>query len=609
MAEVPRDPGSARRPIAATRVVAVTRACEEWFFELRLAHPLPTVDLTRTLAGTLLSPAHYEWFLGIARNKHHLISRVTRILSLVYLGILFPSSPVVRACITYVLFLSVVPLVFVIGLLSLDVVAVLVKSSYEYWFLSLLNAVHWLTIAFVFNDVRSFMCLASWVSLQTALSLDANFRTFAAATKTVSSAVPGMILIGTLCAMRYIADGRYFVVTSRSLMFSSGDIMSFTSSTLAIFMIKLAIRKHLSKSGHSSLDCAIVHCVMLKARLELSPKRERPRLKGRVTIRAVSTAFGTISTHAKQPVKLHGLARFVVDARRMLLPGMLTRVWRWSRVFNIAFYTAGTIGVVATAATWIAVLCFQVSADARNKAVTTMSAIGAACFLAFVTLFVGLAQRDLLWTLAYTFDFNFSVFQAASLALCLADMSRWEPAVCLAALSWWLWFQWVLLLDAVPPAARTRMGFTKKLAAPVMVLVLFGAVLLAVRLIYSDSRLDGMDPRSGERPSFGLLRNRRLIHWQPSEHHDFELRTFDFSLQRVLTILGWSSRLAVALVTGGEHELLFLRGFTRYATPFDTFPPNANAHARRRLKTVAVTRSNRVLPNVPPAPEAPSHLG
>jgi len=260
---------SARRRMKSTQVVAVGGDCEERFFELRLAHQLPTVDLKRTLAGTLLSPAHYEWFVGVARNKHDLISRVTRIFSLLYLGILFFRSPLVREYITYALFLSVVPLIFVAGLLSLDVIAALVKTSYEYWFLSLLNAIHWFFIALVYHDVRSFMCLASWISIQMALTLDANFRTFAAASKTVGSAIPGMILLGMLCVMRYVADGHNAVLHYRHFMYSSGDVVSFTASTLGIFMTKLAVRKHLSKGGLSSLDSAIVYCVMIKARLEL----------------------------------------------------------------------------------------------------------------------------------------------------------------------------------------------------------------------------------------------------------------------------------------------------------------------------------------------------
>jgi len=68
----------------------------------------------------------------------------------------------------------------------------------------------------------------------------------------------------------------------------------------------------------------------------------------------------------------------------------------------------------------------------------------------------------------------------------------------------------------------------------------------------------------------------------------------------VLTILGWSSRLAVSLVTGSEHELLFVRGFTRYSIALKTFSTLSNAPLTWiRCKIVGTTKRNRVRP--PPA--------
>jgi hypothetical protein len=160
------------------------------------------------------------------------------------------------------------------------------------------------------------------------LTLDANFRTFTAVAKTVGSANPGVILLGTPCSMQYIAEGQSFDVTIGSISVNSGDIAAFTSSTLAIFMIKLAIRKRSSKSGNALLDSTTIHCVMLKARLKLIPRRVRPRRKEQAVIPALQAALDTLSRDPRQPIKLHGFAGFTIDARRTLVSGLLVCVER-----------------------------------------------------------------------------------------------------------------------------------------------------------------------------------------------------------------------------------------------------------------------------------------
>lgn len=563
-------------------------ADDDWFYELRVARAPPTVNLTRTPAKILLPAPLYETFLNIARTKHAQLARITRIGALAYLGILFINSSAIRTCVTSALFVTVTPIVFIVGLLSVDVIVALLKSSYEFWFLSLLNFIHWLCIACIFNDIRSFMCLASVASFQAVLLIDANFRTFAAATKSVSAAIPGMLLLGALCGTRYIVDARFFHLKLGYLLLNAGDIVVFTSSTLSIFMIKLAYRKRLTKQDEKSLRSAMIHCVMFKAVLELAPRRKLARRNKRVSIYAIPSAFSTISKQPKQPIKVHGLANFVIDARDTLVPGLVPLIFKWPRAGRVILYAVGGIGFLATTASWIAIFGFQVRGGTSEQTLIVGASVAIACTAIFSTVFGSLAQRDLLQELVHTFDFNFSVAQALLFSATTVHMTHWRPPAVLAATSWWLWFQWVLLLDTIPPPIRSCLGLSRRVATPVIVLVLLAAGLVAFRIVLSfdlPPSPPSSDPIISDNRS-AILDNMRLLHLKINDHHDFELRAFGFTLQRILTLIGWSSRLAMALAWGGERELLFLRGSTRYATPFATFPPNAGADERRRRTSV-----------------------
>lgn len=185
-----------------------------WLFELHSVSTLPIVDLERTLLSAcgLPTPVHD----AIARQAHarHRNLYVLVLLALLALTLLVfvrtrASAPplLVWFVVGVALCFVAVPLLVLVALSALDVVGLLL-STYECWFVSIINTVHWVCVADIVGTPRSLMCGVAWLSIQSVAMLDANFRTFSAASKAAIACIPLLLALAVACALGLVSDAR-----------------------------------------------------------------------------------------------------------------------------------------------------------------------------------------------------------------------------------------------------------------------------------------------------------------------------------------------------------------------------------------------------------------
>lgn len=529
-------------------------------YELQLSRPLPTVNISNTLAMRLLPKGSYVSLLNFMRTRFHFVSHLYRVLSIGYFGVLVLRDSDARTALALAYLGSIATLVGVVGFLSLEIIALLV-SSYEFWFMLIVNAVQFIALAGIFGDVRALTCITTWLSIQTIITIDANYRTFPMATRSVLVGIPAVIAIGACCSLHLIAGSTRVSVTIRGVPVVATDIVLFTTSTLVLFLFKKVYYKHVRKHT-TPVGFHKVPCVVLRGRLRLVPTHGRHRRNGVATNEAAefSRIRRQTAPHKMQKLWLSKAPIFIVDAGRTLMPhateSRCLASRRWSRWTLGILYTFGAIGVTMALVTW---LLLWLTRD-QESWILVSSAAAATASLVFTASFACLWQRDVLIALLFNFDFMFSMFQIYALAICLCCMMRWQPHLCLPVATWWLWFQWILMLDTLTPLAKQRLAFKKKYATGIMALLLLCALMSAMAMFFS--------------PDEDVLEN--LLLWRVELSADprvvFEMRGSTFAIQRTASIIGWSTRLAFELAGGHEDELLFVQGLIEYESPYETFP-------------------------------------
>ncbi|RLN88165.1 hypothetical protein BBJ28_00016572 [Nothophytophthora sp. Chile5] len=475
-----------------------------------------------------------------------------------------------------------VPLIFIITLpkvmavaafLSLDMLALLLHS-YEFWFISALNTLNWVGLALIFGDVRAIVCVGVCFNAQSVVAIDANYRMYPIMAKGVVMAGPAMLTLTVCCAYRLVAVSSYPTLELGGLAFHSRQVVIFTSSTLALFIVKKAYFKYRRMgvrpdTGESGVDTPrhrhIIPCVVLQARLRLDPVAIQPRLTANQDNASPRVANILEATGATPPpdvasapqiqqLRLSNDKAFVVDARRTVVRRLLDLVNSYYQMTTaVSFF--GILGLLATIAVWVLLLQHDQS-KAVEQLTLRMGVIAAASTLLFTSATVALAQRDLLRLLVWNFDVVFSTLQGTVLAVCLLDLLRWRAASSLAVVSWWLWFHWLLVLDALTPSVTDELRIRKHLALPAILLVLVVAFVCALELLVGSSTV--FSPR--------LLWSLRV-----TSFGDFDLHTDTLAVQRVVTIVGWSSRLVIDFAMGDPDQLVYIRRHVEYVSPYATF--------------------------------------
>ncbi|RLN88167.1 hypothetical protein BBJ28_00016570, partial [Nothophytophthora sp. Chile5] len=527
---------------------------ERSLYELRLAQPLLTVDLSRTPASTLLSSRAHDKLVANMPTIMQVLDWISRASSIGFVCLLVLPAATMKPCIVPILFTSLLPLLAIMAFLSSDVLAQLVYI-YEFWFISALNTLNWLGLGLIFGDERAVVCGGLWVGSQTVVAIDSNYRTYPIVAKTIVMVGPSMLALTVCCAYRLVADTKYPSLALGGLALQPRQIVIFTSSTLAVFMVKKAFSKHhrmgvYLRRRQSRVDVPstrhTIPCVVLQARLRLIPvSNQRRQSRRQLTTSPLASdipagvgataPLNVTSAPQIQQLRLSNGKAFVVDSQCTLAGGRLLEQLKTSRWWKAALYGAGAVGLATTIAAWV-LLLQQHRQQASELLSMIVGVVAVSCTVLFTTATVALTQRDLLRLLVWSFDVVFSTVQGTALAVCLLDLLRWRAVSSLAVVSWWLWFHWLLILDALTPSAAHRLRLRKYFALPAILLVLSIASVCALDLVMDSP---AFSPRLLWSLDFASL-------------GDFDLYTDTFAVQRVVTIVGWSTRLVIELAMGSQ---------------------------------------------------------
>lgn len=345
-------------------------------------------------------------------------------------------------------------------------------------------------------------------------------------------------------------------------------IAVFTSTTLIVFLVKKALVTYAMrlKQGRSS---ASIPCAVLKARLRLVPIDIDPY--GLVIAQGVEQP--SIQRKACHPgseaqLRVTNKRRTVYEPETTLLSGVLAvehpPPW-WTRPILGAI---AIIGLVSTVSAWVVVfLCPD-----NSILGWIIGAITVTCSeLLALTLLSFHCQRDLLFQNMRNFDLHFSAIQHHVLAVCLCDLMQWRQHLCLAVVSWWLWFFVVLTLDSMTPLAKVYLGLHKRHALLAILVALLVTVAAFIALAMGSHGHVFVD--------------RVLIHITLSDDYSFELRTAELALQRAVTMLAWNLRVPLELATSHDDELTLMRDHVEYLSELASF----GSPSRTQVASIAVT--------------------
>jgi hypothetical protein len=541
-------------------------------YELELAQQLPTFDLSKTLESKLLpSKAHTRLTLVMHRFLNSLLVRLFRVSLLCFGCLLFVPVEMIKPGIPVMVAAIVLPPVVFVTFFSLDVL-VLLAQQYEFWFITALNTLNWVALGVIFSDLRAVSCIGLWLSSQSVVLIDSNYRTFPTAVKSIIISGPFLLLLVVCCSYSLVADASYPALSIGKLTLQSRQVVVFTASTLSVFVVKKAYTKSRRlrtrlRDRESDPDAAqglhTIPCVGLQARLKLSHRGAKKSI-GTFQFGPSTTRHRAFETRpTEDPVDMLGVQKLklapydplTVDARNVVLPGKLV-LWMDAPYAQSAVYFTGVMGLSATAIAWLMIL-YRHEQNSTDRLKLGVAVTAAACSLVFMFVSVALAQRDLLRLVAWNFDVLFSTVQGTALALCLLDLLGWRLSPCLAVIAWWLWFHCLLVLDALTPSLTRQLPFRKHFGLPAVLVMLVVAVGCVLELIIGD---DGR-----------VFSSRLLWSVRVGGNAGFDLHTSTLAIQRTITIVGWFPRLLVELATGSPDQLLFIHRQVEYFSPFVTF--------------------------------------
>lgn len=510
---------------------------------MQLSQPLPTVDLSRSVASRWLSKARYAQATRLMRAWQSLFVACATLSGVAFVAVLFAPHREIHVACALLSATATPSLLAVASFYSLDVCALLLRS-YEYWFMSVLNTTNWVVMAIIFNDIRSVSCLSMWVGAQLVITMDASAASSKFATRFAIMSIPGVVAVAVTCSNELICGANFFVVSIPGLQVHGSNIAGFASSTLCVFLVKKALVTFHPRQSRS-FPGRVVPCAVLTARLRLVQEIDNNHL---------STAPGP--THqAIQQAETAARPSMTTQLRRAASPPVVFPASRtiltppahpW---FVWAFALAGVVGLALTIAAWIIILW---SPEREHLAciVGIAALISTQCFANVLGSCYG--HIGLMGQVGRSFDVLFSTFQHHALALCLCDLMQWRLHTCLAVCCWWVWIFTVSQLDCLPPGAKAQFGYCKRHALPASIMTLSVAVVVAVILATGARRSVFVDRALFQIPLFG--------------EYAFTLHTIDFALQRAATMVAWNLRVPFELATRHDDELLFLKSQVEYET-------------------------------------------
>lgn len=549
------------------------RELTKWTYVMEVAQPLPLINLEATAISKLLSTQRHDRFLEIMRHYYARFGTMYRLAGLLSMVIVFIDNEVGCALAIPATILAVPAISCSMLMMSNDIIHILTRQ-YEFWFFTIMNTINWVTLATFYSDLRIVSLLSGYFGTQNVILIDSNFRTVVSALKSCFVAAPVLIIIASACFFRLLDthDTNYRVIPVANIQVTLVDVFVNTAVTLAVFIARKGYNKRkVLKSGKSSMRT--VRCVVFRSKLRLRPmtyldpvvSSAQPqtviaRQFSHSVIRGATDVVVPLPSDVceqpgrQQQVTLVSLKLESVDVRRTVAPRLTPLVAPVARRWMAFVLLNGVVGLLLTTRTLTRKKSQEHDGTLLEEKLAAALALTttALCCLPFFLS----CQRNLLKLLFTNFDYLFSSIQFGLSMIFLADMLHWDHRA-LGALSWFLWFHLVLLLDTLTPPIKANLRLRKVYTLPVVLLSLIGVALIIYSFFFAH---------------VDIFEERTLLAFK-FNGHDIALHTKSLLLNRLFTVFMWSARLVWEVSYCDDDELIFVRGGLDYYNPMEMFPP------------------------------------
>ncbi|TMW55495.1 hypothetical protein Poli38472_010377 [Pythium oligandrum] len=450
-----------------------------WIYQIDVSKPLAFVDLSHSVISLVLSPEANERYLHWMKRHYGRLANLLRVVMvLMYCSWFMP--PHIGLIVAIPLFVTGFPPVLAASsLLNRELIRQLC-FQFEFWYATCLNALTWSLFAVVLGDLRALSCSILFAFTQLVISLDANFRTMTTSIRTTFLWIPSTVCVSTYCAMEALriqpSDG--------PMRWRVFNLLVNVCLTLAILIMnKTYKRRRLYYKDFAYTK--IVPCAIYRSRIVLS-RWTQPKGRMKVMKRGQSqeplaiVTFDSLhravvrhlSTDLNQQIRLVPFKRSLFDSRRTIIPKYspitTLSVWLCLVIYGMCF-----LGLAH--ACMSVVFLIRSNGDLSRRDVADSSINSLIFTTLFCIPFVCSYQKHLVQKLLRNFDYWFSSLQFAVGSVLLSDLCQWT-LWCVSIISWNLWFQWVLMMDALTPIVKKRLRFRKCYAVPVTAAILVNAI-------------------------------------------------------------------------------------------------------------------------------------
>ncbi|KAJ0403972.1 hypothetical protein ATCC90586_005839 [Pythium insidiosum] len=572
------------------------RTSETLLYELVAAEILPTIDLSRSVRSVLLRPT------ALARWNRVMTATRVPMFACYNVGVCLGAAAfLVPAHVGQWLALASLALCLPgslvhVSLMRYDML-LLLTSTYEFWYLSSINAVAAALLVPFLQDARAALVPVIWLGLQSHIMIDASITSLR---ELLYSTL--VVLVVAVAVLAYTTTGRLDGVRDLELLAFNGyrltarDVIIQCWTTQIVVMIRNVYRRRTARKDQaavssSSAAASVVYCLAYRCAVRLRARRKRRSTSSVSSLVSSATAAAiplgvsiqmaarlhmsqqpNAETPPARRVQLRFLrvrTRFRSSTRQPLgrwLPGRqqqeqaedeFPEAWRFSLMVLM------DVGVLLTVLSFLPL------------AVPAVRAASFGVTLVFCAFSCAMYQRQLLRLLLKSFDFAFLSVQLTAIHVALCDLYRWDSRS-FAVGAAWLWVHWVLTCDSVTPVLKQRWRFRFRALAWIVVLVVLGHVLIVCQVAL-------VGPNE--------LRDRTLVSFKGRGAHTVELRVLPMLLGRLPMTFGWSCRILWRILYRADHELLMLQGSVTYVNDRRWTKHHPEPRARIMLEKMAQQQS------------------
>jgi hypothetical protein len=406
-----------------------------------------------------------------------------------------------------------------------------ILRTFDFCFLQAANTLWAIVFSAVLRDTRVILVVVVWVNFTNSLLQETHLRNtlFMLVVTSWEWLFFAMLLVWLSLEL---VDGvqHYALITTRGHTLSTKDILTNVIGTMAMLSLRNLYRRFQLQRHHKKRPGTAIQALGYRCKIALSSGPGNTSL-----IRQTTQSRGSLSSSCRpQPLQMY----LATEANRFD-----PRHTVWPRIGALAPLSTGQVVVLngcGLAGGAFGVLALFVPSKAEAAAV-----VGLIASALFSGVYFCCFQRQLLQRVVTSFHFIFFVAQILATSACAMDLFAWRWVPVCSIASGHLLATTFLMVDALTPVMKRRLGFRYWFMVSGVVLFSTAVILLLLDvLVLHNWRLQ--DRMFLQLETIGL---RVQFHVAP------------FMLGRTLTVLLWSGRYVyVALARLDDSALILLRG-------------------------------------------------